>query len=165
MLRSPISAASFCTFARSSSRKATSSGDSSPALETFFPGILIPNHQSNTKTAATTMVTRSARERIFRSTSRSMNTKLTKACSRDFWGAHAARVYCMAARRTALWETRHLLDFLLKNRTSHACEFSASGRKQHAGGVRSPDSHRSRELFAETQSAQTKKKIRHHNKH
>jgi hypothetical protein len=34
-------------------------------LETFFPGILIPNHQSNTKTATTAMVTRSALKKIF----------------------------------------------------------------------------------------------------
>jgi len=38
-------------------------------LEAFFPGILIPNHQSNTKMAATAMVTRSALDRIFKSTS------------------------------------------------------------------------------------------------
>ena len=60
MLRSPISPASFCTFARSSSRNTTSSGDSGPAADTFFPGILIPNHQSNTKIATTTTVMRSA---------------------------------------------------------------------------------------------------------
>src|SRR5262249_39369767 len=66
MLRSPISPASICTFARSSSRNAISSADSGPALETFFPGILIPNHQSNTKTAAaTTTVMRSVVNKIF----------------------------------------------------------------------------------------------------
>jgi hypothetical protein len=34
-------------------------------LETFFPGILIPNHQSNTKTAATAMMTRNVLKKIF----------------------------------------------------------------------------------------------------
>src|SRR4051794_546947 len=65
MLRSPISPASFCTFVRSSSRNATSSEDSTPTLETFLPGILIPNHQSNTKTAVTATVMRSALKNFF----------------------------------------------------------------------------------------------------
>src|ERR1044072_1374968 len=67
MLRSPISPASFCTFARSSSRNTISSGESGPALETFFPGILIRNHQSNTKMAATAMVMRRTLGTIFQS--------------------------------------------------------------------------------------------------
>src|SRR5207248_11377523 len=82
-----------------------------------------------------------------------------------FLGSTRARLYCSAARRTALWKTRRSADLLLKNRASHACEFSAGGRKQHASGVRSPDSHRLREFFPEPQSTQTKKQIRHHNKH
>src|SRR6266536_1143150 len=64
MFRSPISPASFCTSARSSSRSATSSGESGAALEIFFPGILTPNHQSNAKTAVTAMVMRRALKRI-----------------------------------------------------------------------------------------------------
>src|ERR1051326_1441279 len=47
MFRSPISPASFCTSARSSSRKAISSGDNADAVKTFVPGILIPNHHSS----------------------------------------------------------------------------------------------------------------------
>jgi len=37
-------------------------------LETFFPGILIPIHQSNAKTAATAMVIRRALKRSDRNT-------------------------------------------------------------------------------------------------
>src|ERR1700730_16121993 len=66
MFRSPISPASFCTSARSSSRNATSSGESAAAFEIFLPGILTPNHQSNANTAATTMAMRSALERILK---------------------------------------------------------------------------------------------------
>jgi len=33
-------------------------------LETFFPGILIPNHQSNTKMATTAMVMHNAVNKI-----------------------------------------------------------------------------------------------------
>src|ERR1043166_6651504 len=47
MFRSPMSPASFCTPARSSSRKAISSGDNPAAAETFPPGIRIPNHHSS----------------------------------------------------------------------------------------------------------------------
>src|SRR5207249_177578 len=65
MLRSPISPASFCTFARSSSRNTTSSGDSGSAFEIFLPGIFTPNHQSNARIAATAMVMRSTLKRIF----------------------------------------------------------------------------------------------------
>src|ERR1700747_518203 len=64
MLASPILPATFFTFAPRASRKPNSSGDSGPAVETFFPGILIPNHQSNTKTATTAMVTRNALKKI-----------------------------------------------------------------------------------------------------
>src|SRR6266436_2054381 len=69
MFRSPISPASFCTLARSSPRSATSSGDSGPVFGILLPGILIPNHQSNAKTAATAMVMRSALKRICLGTS------------------------------------------------------------------------------------------------
>src|SRR6266480_5651420 len=68
MLRSPISPASFCTLARSSSRSATSSGDSGAAFKIFLPGILTPNHQSNAKTAATAIAMRRALKRSDRNT-------------------------------------------------------------------------------------------------
>src|SRR5437667_5512349 len=68
MLRSPISPASFCTSVRSSSRNAISSGESGAACETFLPGILTPNHQSNAKTAATAMLMRRTLKRIRQST-------------------------------------------------------------------------------------------------
>jgi hypothetical protein len=38
-------------------------------LETFFPGIFIPNDQNNTSTAMTTMAMRSALNKIFENTS------------------------------------------------------------------------------------------------
>jgi hypothetical protein len=58
-----------------------------------------------------------------------------------FWGAHAARVYCSAARRTASWKCAAFDRLPLKFVIHHALEFSASGRKLHASGVRSPDSY------------------------
>lgn len=61
--RSPISPASFWRFARSSSRNDLSSGESGPEFETFLPGILNPNHQSNTKTARTAIPVRSTLKR------------------------------------------------------------------------------------------------------
>src|SRR6516165_3628292 len=64
MFRSPISPASFCTLARSSSRSAISSGDSGAAFGILLPGILIPNHQSNAKTAATAITTRTVPKKI-----------------------------------------------------------------------------------------------------
>src|SRR6266436_1034790 len=67
MFRSPISPATFCTSARSSSRNVTSSGDSGAAFEIFLPGILIPNHQSNAKNAVIATVMRSPAQRIFES--------------------------------------------------------------------------------------------------
>src|SRR5664279_1654978 len=58
MLRSPISPASFCTSAASSPRKTISSAESCAAVEIFFPGILIPTHQSKKKNARTASVMR-----------------------------------------------------------------------------------------------------------
>src|SRR5688572_6313976 len=53
IFRSPISPASACTSAISSVRSAISFSESAAALEMFFPGILIPNHQSRKKNATT----------------------------------------------------------------------------------------------------------------
>lgn len=44
MFRSPISLLIICTLALSSSRRATSAGESAAALVTFWPGILSKNH-------------------------------------------------------------------------------------------------------------------------
>src|SRR5438045_7575556 len=59
MFLSPISPASVCTSAASSARKAISAAESSAAVEIFFPGIFIPNHQSKKKKAATPSAIRS----------------------------------------------------------------------------------------------------------
>jgi hypothetical protein len=80
---------------------------------------------------------------------------IENAFALHFWGAHAARVYCSAARRTVSWRCaafgRLPLKFVIHHCTPAAC----------APQIRIP----SRELLAKTQSAQTEKHIRHHNKH
>src|SRR6266487_7081851 len=58
MFRSPISPASVCTSARSSSRSVISRGESGTEREIFFPGIFIPNHQSKKNIATTATVMR-----------------------------------------------------------------------------------------------------------
>src|SRR6266480_1372394 len=76
MFRSPISPASFCTSALSSSRNVTSSGDSGSVFEIFLPGILTPNHQSSAKTAATAIRTHSALKSIRLNTWGTLQTNL-----------------------------------------------------------------------------------------
>ena len=99
MFRSPISPASFCTLARSSSRNPTSSGDSGAAFGILLPGILIPNHQSNAKTAATAMVMRSALKRIRLSTSPSnyRDSLITESVFTYVLGKHT-RLACWRRR-------------------------------------------------------------------
>src|SRR5947207_3348757 len=59
MFRSPMSPASACTSATSSARKAMSPAESGAAVEIFFPGIFIPNHQSKRKKTTTPSAMRS----------------------------------------------------------------------------------------------------------
>ena len=157
MLRSPISPASFCTFARSSSRNTTSSGESGPALETFFPGILIPNHQSNTKTATTTMVMRSAREKIFKSTLVNYERCLAKRVREHVPGsARVSRVgFGVApkqslhkrmqphARRNYQREVRDREDALASTRDACATQTSV----HHASFFRNRRAHRLKSRF------------------
>ena len=57
-------------------------------------------------------------------------------------GAHAARVHCSAARRTASQDGQNVPVGITTTLNSHTpSEFSASGRKRHASDVRSPDSY------------------------
>jgi hypothetical protein len=94
-------------------------------VETFFPGILIPNHQSNTKTATTAMVIRTMPKKIFE-----RGTEDTGDI-RKWWDpapAGSRPSACPAVAPTKIIPTL-------------------------------------RELFPEPQSAQTKKQIRHHDKH
>src|SRR6266404_8013316 len=135
MFRSPISPASFCTSARSSSRNATSSDESGATFEIFLPGILIPNHQSNAKIAATAMAMRSALKKIRLNTSPpSLSPALiNNSCSRDFRGAHAARVLVAVSRRNNL--------------------FSKHNMRPVRGGLR--------DLPPEAQRAENEKQVRH----
>src|SRR5438067_2237262 len=70
MFRSPMSPASFCTSARSSSRSTISSGESGAAFETFLPGILTANDQSSANIAATAIAMRNALKAIRLNTTR-----------------------------------------------------------------------------------------------
>src|SRR5215471_6020917 len=135
MFRSPMSPASFCTSTRSSSRNAISSGESGPAVETFFPGILIPNHQSNAKITATAMVMRRGSAGILLA---------------------AADMLPAALWRRIFIPSRSLTKFHVG--VSRACP--ATCRTERAT---CPRSQSSRDLLPKLQRAKNEQKVRHKN--
>src|SRR5206468_9418122 len=123
----------------------------------ILPGILTPKHQSNAKIAVTAMAMRSPLKRIRLDMPRQIMENINFGAKRVAVSGECTRLACTVRRRA---------ERLLRRRKRLACivscavrfayfqQFSAGGRKQHAGGLRSPGTSTSRDFFAELQSTQ-----------
>src|SRR5882757_5054550 len=165
MFRSPISPASFCTSACSSSRSAISSGDSAAILEIFLPDILIPNHQSNAKTAATPMVMHKALKKMRTNTQPHYSWKFVTGKFLRVSSGERTRLACCFRRRA-----ENLRDSSRTTRVPRqSLTFSRTDAVRPAAerctpaACAPPIASRSRDLGSKPRCAESEEQSRHHN--